>query len=176
MRKICISIILVILISSVCLFGMAENVHQVTLEGFRVKAVIPKGYTYSERFVSDILYVGLLQPEDPSKPEASVTIAFDDTAEGKTLNDMSEEEIDRMIALFLQDTPSATVTKSETGKGTKLLIFDTNTSNECLYDIITIWHGYQVAMRVIPARGSTLSDEQKQMVNQFLTDIDIESL
>ena len=55
MRKICISIVLVMLLSSVCLLGMAENTRQVTLEGFRVKAVVPDGYSYSDRFVSDVL-------------------------------------------------------------------------------------------------------------------------
>jgi len=171
MRKICISIILVMLLSSVCLLGMAENTRQVTLEGFRVKAVVPDGYSYSDRFVSDVLYVGMLRPQDPKKPVASITIAFDENAQGRTLNELSEEEMDGMIALFLQDTPSAVVTKSESGKGTKILIFDNQTANECTYDVMTLWKGYQIAVRVVPAAGSVLTEEQKTMVLQFLTDI-----
>ena len=176
MRKICISIILVMLLSSVCLLGMAENTRQVTLEGFRVKAVVPDGYSYSDRFVSDVLYVGMLRPQDPKKPVASITIAFDENAQGRTLNELSEEEMDGMIALFLQDTPAAVVTKSESGKGTKILIFDNQTANECTYDVMTLWKGYQIAVRVVPAAGSVLTEEQKTMVLQFLTDITIESL
>ena len=118
----------------------------------------------------------MLRPQDPKKPVASITIAFDENAQGRTLNELSEEEMDGMIALFLQDTPSAVVTKSESGKGTKILIFDNQTANECTYDVMTLWKGYQIAVRVVPAGGSVLTEEQKTMVLQFLTDITIESL
>ena len=113
------------------------------------------------------VYVGTLKPDDPKRAVGRITIAYDEEAQGKTLNDLSEEEMDELIDVFMLDTPTATVTKGETGKGTKILIFD----SDC-YDIMTIWKGYQVALRLIP--NGKLTEEQKKMALEFLTDVTIE--
>lgn len=156
--------------------AFAENVQQVSMDQIKISAVVPEGYAFSGNYVSDILYVGNLTPSNAAAPSAMITIAYDEEAEGRTLNEFSEAELDSLITLFLNDTPNALVTKSQTGKGTNVLIFDTQTESESRYDIMTIWHGYQVALMVLPGENSTaLTDEQKSMIMQFLTDVTIES-
>lgn len=177
MKKI-VSAILLVLCLMGCIYAVAEDVQEIQINGiFEVKTTIPEGYTFEGSYKSDILYVGYLTSSDPSKVQGYITIAYDEEADGRTLNDFSEDELAGLIAIFLQDMPGAEVTTGETGKGTKLLIFTTNTETESRIDIMSIWHGYQIAIMLLPGDGVTpISEDQMSTMLEFLTDVEIVTL
>ena len=167
-----LSILMLISTSGVC----AEE-NEVSVEvnhQFTVKSVVPEGYRYSEQFPSDILYIGYLEPTSPGHAQALVTIAYDEEAEGRTLNDYSEAELDALIQTFMKDTPTASVRLTESGKGTKLIVFNTENEYEHRVDVVTIWKGYQIAIMMFPYEGETVLDEAStEMILTFMTDMEI---
>ena len=177
MKRILCTVFLVLFLMS-CACAAAESVQEIQINGvFEVKTTIPEGYTYEGSYRSDILYIGYLTSDDPSKVKGYITIAYDEEAEGRTLNDFSEDEMAGLISLFMQDLPGAEVTMGETGKGTRLLIFTTNTGSESRVDIMTIWHGYQVAIMLIPGAGMDgIPEDQVNTMLEFLTNVEIKTL
>jgi len=175
MRKLQWMGVLAVLLCVICSLCAAEDVREVSLSEFKVSAVVPKGYSYVDQFASDILYLGVLEPEDKNRPVGMITIAYDEIAGGKSLDELSEEQISAMVAEFLKDTPAARVSRTKTEKGTGILILDTETANECCYDIVTLWKGYQIAVRMLPGQNQNrLTQEQKDLVISFLSNITIE--
>jgi len=152
----------------------AQEETQPVVPSFTVNTVTPEGYTYTDSFVSDILYIGYLKPDDETKPQALITIAYDEEAQGRTLNEMSDEEVLNMVEDFMQDTPDAKVSYKQTGEGTRLIVFNTETETENRIDIVTIYRGHQIAAMIIPSEPTTkLTEEDLDGVIAFLTNASI---
>ena len=139
------------------------------VENFHVHTVVPDGYRYIDSFVSEILYIGYLRPKDMTLPQALITIAYDEEAHGRTVNELSDEEVLRMVDDFMQDTPDATVEYRETGEGTRLIVFNTHTKAETRIDIVTLWRGYQIACMIFPGEQSKTKEVTQEDLAGIIT-------
>ena len=139
---------------------------------FTVSAEIPQGYTFEGNYVSDILYYGTLTPENPAYPVAIVTIAFDEEADGRSIGDLTKEEISGMVA---QDTASlgehVEFSEAETAHGTKLLVYNILDEEEARFEIYTLYKGYQVGCVILPGQGQTMTEELLKMAVDFLSGV-----
>ena len=103
---------------------------------------------------------------------AIVTIAFDEEADGRSIGDLTKEEISGMVA---QDTASlgehVEFSEAETAHGTKLLVYNILDEEEARFEIYTLYKGYQVGCVILPGQGQTLTEELLKMAVDFLSGV-----
>lgn len=139
---------------------------------FTVNANVPEGYSFRGEYVSSILYFGTLSPKDPAYPSALITIAFDEEANGRSIGDLTEEELSGMIAsekAVLGE--NVEFSQAETSHGTKLLVFNVLDEEEARFEIYTLYKGYQVGCVILPGEGHTMTREHLDMAVDFLSEV-----
>ncbi len=139
---------------------------------FTVSAEIPQGYAFKGNYVSDILYYGTLTPEDPAYPVAIITIAFDEEADGRSIGDLTEEQIFGMVA---QDAAAlgehVEFSEAETAHGTKLLVYNILDEEEARFEIYPLYRGYQIGCVLLPGQGQTMTQELLKTAVDFLSNV-----
>ena len=158
--------------------AVAENATVDVNGSFRISCPVMPGYTMSGNWVDSNLYTATLTPEDRTRPELLLTIAYSELSNGRTLNDYSEEEIAGLAAASAADLPDAQISYDQTGLGTKLIVIRVDSGLDPHVEILTVYRGYELSLfAYIPDEGAEnqpLSDEDLAMINDFLTGMTIE--
>ena len=176
MKKLIALLLTLMMLVGVALPVMAEEAphkHAVAYDDtMTVEVVIPEGYTVEESSVMGSLIL-VLAPIDEAQTYLCTIIGHDeDRAEVERLNDLSDEEIQAIAAEFCEDLNNPTVSFSETGMGTKLIVInDNNVEEGDTAIVVTLYKGYFLTTYVFPA-GETVTDAEIEMAVQFYTDMD----
>ena len=88
-----------------------------------------------------------------------------------TFAELSDEEIDSLIAVSMSDFANPTYTLSETAEGTKLIIVDENSEHDEYAEVFTVYQGYFIGLLLEPAGDVQVSQEELDMAVQFLSDM-----
>lgn len=155
-----------------------EKLGKLSVNGeFDLTCKVPEGYQLQVVDMRGIKIIASIKPEDMTKPELSLTIAFDDTYSNiDRINDMTAEELAQLEATFTE-MDDVEISYRETGYGTKLLVArESNSDGITDYvDILAIYRGYFVEFIMTPSEyiaNKNLTEEQIQMCVDFLTNVD----
>lgn len=142
---------------------------------FDLTCKMPEGYELQVENVRADRILASILPEDMTKPELYLTIAYDEAyGDVERMNEMSDEELAILEDTF-RETNQVEISYRETGYGTKLLIAKETGVDTDFVDILAIYKGYFVEFNMVPnpaAADQNLTDEQIQMCIDFLTDVD----
>ena len=165
-----------------CTAGLAETAEKQSFGSIRIngeftlKGLIPEGYTvvpYEKK--DDSLLVQII-PDDKSRPEMVLSIAFDEIyADVERLNDLDETALTALEETFTITDPYAVITYDETAYGTRLLICRTLNDYSDYLDILSIYKGYMVEFVMVPGRSAAekkLTDAQIASCIYFLSELD----
>lgn len=153
-----------------------EKLGRLSVNGeFDITCKLPQDYKLQtvdkrgENIVASVL------SDDMTKPQMYLSIAFDDSyADVEKLNDLSDEDLKALEATYT-DMNEVTISYSQTGLGTKLLIARETGNDTDFVDILTIYKGYLIEFNMTPnpkAADQQLTDAQVQMCVDFLTNMD----
>ena len=172
MKKIIALLLCALLLFGTALADEAPVGKTIIIKGeFGITAKLPAGYTLQVTKISSGAVAGALVSEDPNKPEILLAVSFSEEFDDKKLNDLTEEEIQLLIAeseeLFLH--PQHEIL--ETAHGTKLIRIFENSADLSQIDIFTLWNGFFVEVLVTAPEGQLLTEDQLKMVNDLLSDM-----
>ena len=137
---------------------------------FDIEMVIPAGYTAEKTQQDRYMYVHLI-PEDAAKPEFMLSVAYSESSEGATFNDMPQEHIDMILAFVEADFAVPEVSEAFTRDGTRVLIVD-ETGSESDYALaFTMYKGYFVNIGCYKADFSTLTEEDEAIAIDLLNEL-----
>lgn len=171
MKKILAALLCALLLTGVAL---AEETASVTAaEGFDISVVVPEGYTFSENYFHDKLYAEL-DPTDAARATMTFSVGYSAEYDGVTLNELSEEEVNALIAVCVEDFAYPTWAVSETEKGTKIIVIDENSDVDEYAEIFTIYKGYFVQVLIEPGetQDGQLTDDDLALAVKFLSDME----
>ena len=179
MKKV-IAMMLCLMLTLSCAAGLAEaaeknNLSTVTVNGaFEIRCALPEGYTTDTEQLENGGMLSVIKHEDPQKPWMVMSIMFNDLyADVKKLNDLDEEALALIESTFTEEF-EAEISYAEPAHGTKLMVM--KEANGELADVYTIYQGYEIEFVLVPAESGpeALTDEQIQLIVDFLSDLDFE--
>ena len=155
-----------------------EKLGKLSVNGeFDLTCTVPEGYKLSVVDMRGTKIIASIKPDDMTRPELSLTVAFDDTYSNvERMNDMSEEDL-KILEETFTELDDVEISYSETGHGTKLLIAREGKGDGVVdyVDILAIYKGYFIEFIMTPGEymaNKSLTEEQIQMCIDFLTDVD----
>ena len=154
----------------------AQKLGSLNVHGeFELTCKLPEGYKLQVVNVRGDKIVASVLSGDLTKPQMYLSIAYDDAYENvERMNDMSDADLAVLEDTF-RDMNDVSISYTQTGYGTKLLVARETGSDTDFVDILAIYKGYFVEFNMTPnpkAADQTLTDEQVQMCVDFLTDVD----
>ena len=185
MKKITALLLCLVLLGCCAAFAEAtekETIGSVSVNGnFTIKCRLPEGYGISITDASDSKIEAMITSEDPAKPEIQLTVVFNEeyAPDGvrMSLNDVSEEDMALIRESFEEETEVFEYIDAETAHGTKLLIVKGALGDMKYVDFYSIYNSYEIeviALAGAEAESGDLTDEQIQMIIDFLSDMDFE--
>lgn len=160
--------------------GEKESIGIIGVENnFDIKCRLPEGYQLAITGADATSIYADVTSRDPEKPALSVAITFNDTyvEDGKALklNDFSEEDIALLKESLVEMLNDSEIEDAETAYGTKLIIVKGHILDRSIVQVFSVYNAYEV--RVVAYKGAeasdvTLTDEQIQMIIDFLSEMD----
>ena len=142
---------------------------------FALQCEMPEGYDLQVVNIKGDKIIASILPEDFSRPQMYLSIAFDEAyADVDRMNDMSEEDLAVLEESFRQMN-DVEISYRETGYGTKLLVAREVGSDTDFVDFISVYKGYFIEFNMTPNTRTTdqrLTDEQVNTCIDFLTNLD----
>ena len=178
MRKI-LSMLLCLMIAMGCISALAEEeLGQIDVNGiYKLTGSIPEGYTLNVTVNQSDMVQGRILADDATRPGLIFSIVFDETyAEVDRMNDLTEADLKFLEDTF--DTKTGEITYLETAYGTKLMCVRSSLEGYEYASILTIYKGYMIETDLWAGAGSdgSLSDEDVQMMVDFLSNMNFESI
>ena len=189
MKKI---IALALCLMMMCGAALAETAEKETMGtltvggNFQIKCRIPDGYKMNILDANSTSVLAVVASEAENTPHITVSVAFNEeytefdeaTGDSKALklNDVSDEVMEEIKASFLDNMLDAEFEEKETAYGTKLLVVKGHVDEESsIVDFYSIYNSYEVEVIATmgqDAENGILSEEQIQMVVDFLSEMD----
>jgi len=189
MKKI---IALALCLMMMCGAALAETAEKETMGtltvggNFQIKCRIPDGYKMNILDANSTSVLAVVASEAENTPHITVSVAFNeeytefDEATGNSkalkLNDVSDEVMEEIKASFLDNMLDAEFEEKETAYGTKLLVVKGHVDEESsVVDFYSIYNSYEIEVIATmgqDAENGILSEEQVQMVVDFLSEMD----
>ena len=181
MKKI-IAILLGLALVLGCAAGTAEETGKQTFGTIRVngeftlKGLLPEGYHIIPFELDDDSILSFIRNEDPTKPEMTLAIAYDETySDVDRLNDLDDDALAILEKTFTDTDPYADITYDETAYGTRLLQCRTTSDTYDSLTVFSIYKGYFVEFTITPGKvaiDQKLTDEEVAQCNYFLSELD----
>ena len=152
-------------------FALAEEAQSVTVkvdDTLSITVNVPDGYAFDQTWYGDVLYAQM-KPEEEGKLLMVLSLGYSEEYADRSINDLSDEELDSLIAVSVSDFANPTL--SETAEGTKLIIVDENSENDEYAEIFTVYQGYFIGLLLEPAGDVQVSQEELDLAVQFLSDM-----
>lgn len=189
MKKI---IALALCLMMMCGAALAETAEKETMGtltvggNFQIKCRIPDGYKMNILDANSTSVLAVVASEAENTPHITVSVAFNEeytefdeaTGDSKALklNDVSDEVMEKIKASFLDNMLDAEFEEKETAYGTKLLVVKGHVDEESsVVDFYSIYNSYEIEVIATmgqDAENGILSEEQTQMVVDFLSEMD----
>ncbi|MBR5111730.1 MAG: hypothetical protein IK099_16235 [Clostridia bacterium] len=179
MKKIiAITLCLAMLLGCAAMAETAEKTYMGTVSvkgAFDLKCTIPEGYDLITEPMDNGNIVSVITPKDETKPSMMLSIAFNEIyADTKRLSDVDAETLAEIEDSFREEY-EVEISYTETAKGTKLLMAKEVEGAVDWVDFYTIYEGYEIEIVMVQSEakeGESISDEQVQMMLDFLSNLD----
>ncbi|MBR3016256.1 MAG: hypothetical protein IKH57_04130 [Clostridia bacterium] len=146
---------------------------------FNLKCAIPEGYDLITEPMDNGNIKSNISPKDETKPYMILTIAFNEIfADTKRLNDVDAETLTAIENTFREEY-EVEITYTETTYGTKLLMAKEVDGAVDWVDFYTIYEGYEIEIVMAQSEakeGESITDEQIQIMLDFLSNLDFEEV
>ncbi len=182
MKKILAIVLCLIMALSCAAFAETAkktSMGEVSMNGaFELRGVIPEGYTLNIIYQDETWYQAIVVSDDQTKPMLTISIAFEELmSEVERLNDLDDAALAKIEETFT-DQDKVEITYAETAFGTKVMIIKEIADDVDFIDFYTVYKGYELEFVLsagFEAEGG-LTDEQIQMVIDFMSDMDFIAL
>ena len=178
MKKLLSLLLALAMILAIMPAALAEETAEVqpkaidVMGNFTITCEIPEGYSYEDEYVSDLVYTGILYPADVTKPLGVIVIAYNEEADGRSLSDLSEEEIQAHIAEEkAQMGQDVIFSDGVTDYGTRILGYLVKDPEENRLEVYTLYMGYEVSFALLPPQGGTVTEEDFEFVRKFISEV-----
>ena len=141
-------------------------------ENLSFSLIVPDGYIEDD-FVEEGIMTIVILHDDETKPNFVINIAPDDEFdEVVRLNDMSEEDVNHLIADLTEDLANPVSELRTTAAGTGVIVIDEQNAEYDVATFTTIYHGYVVTMYAGYNDGSTITEEDITLGMQIYSDLE----
>ena len=152
----------------------AEKTYLATVDmngAFRLQCALPEGYEIKEIESSDSTYIAQFIA-DGDRPLLALSIAYNELySDVPRMNDLDEETL-AMIEDSFRIEDNVDISYTETAYGTKLMMIKETEDTVNYVDFYSVYLGYEIEIVVVSQNEAGLSDEQIQMVIDFLSELD----
>lgn len=145
------------------------EVSQATTE-FDVTLEIPEGYEAVQDRENGNLYIDIL-PSDKAQPEYWLSIGYSEEYDGVTFNDLSEEDVDSIVAEISTAFAAPVWSEATTKEGTQVCVMDETEGESDWALIFTIYKGYFITVQIEKDDYSMLSEADIQRAVDLLGDM-----
>jgi len=138
---------------------------------------VPEGYELTIDTAESGHLMGTLLNSDNEKPALVFNIIYDETySDVERMNDLSQEDLDFLASTYTD--PDTEISYAETAYGTKLMCVSSEVDSWDFLAILTIYKGYMIELDMFAGTGTdgTLTEEQKQMAIDFLSNMNFEAM
>lgn len=136
-----------------------------------ISVVVPEHYRFDEEWFQGVLYATLV-PDADELPSMLLSMGGSEAYADKSINDLTAQELDELIAISIGDFANPTYAISETAYGTKLIIVDENSDADEYVEIFTLYQGYFVSVMVEPNGQRQLTADEIQLAVEFLSNME----
>ena len=182
-----------------CCAAFAENPEKESIgmlgvrNAFNIRCKLPDGYQLSVTESDSLHIMARVTSGDENAPVIRVSIAHneeyteypEDAGENQQakrlrLNDVSDEVLEEIKESFADSIPDAEFQVRETAHGTKLLIVTGHVDEDhAVVVVYSIYNSYEIEVVAIKgqnAEDKNMTEEQIQMIVDFLSEMDFESV
>ena len=142
---------------------------------FDLQCKIPDGYKLQVISAGSSRIIATLVPEDASRPQMMLTVAFSETyADVDRMNDLTDEQMESLKATFTTMN-EVEFSNAQTSAGTKLLVARESGNDEDFVSIFSLYKGYTVEFVLSPnpnAANQTLTQGQIMQCIDFLSNLE----
>ncbi len=170
MKKIFALLLAVMLVPAFALAETAEPVSVQVNDTLSISVVVPDGYAFEESWYGDVLYAQMT-PEEEDGLLMVLSMGYSEEYADRSINDLSDEELENLIAVSKEDFANPTETISQTSEGTKLIIVDENSEHDEYVEIYTVYDGYFIGLLLELAGDVQVSEEELDVAVKFLSDM-----
>lgn len=170
MKKIFALLLAVMLVPAFALAEAAEPVSVQVNDTLSISVVVPDGYLFEEAWYGDVLYAHMT-PEEEGKLLMVLSLGYSEEYADRSINDLTDEELESLIAVSKEDFANPVETISETAEGTKLIIVDENSEYDEYVEIYTVYDGYFIGLLLDPVGEVQVSQEELDLAVKFLSDM-----
>ncbi len=170
MKKLFAVLLVVLLVPA---FALAQEVEPTIIkvnDTLDISVVLPDGYAMTETWYGDVLYAQM-DPQSEDQPLMVLSLGYSEEYADRSIGDLSEEEMDALIAISITDFANPTYDIDETSEGTKLIVVDENSEYDEYAEIYTVYQGYFIGMLVESVGGEQLTEDNLNIAIQFLSDM-----
>lgn len=172
---------LALLVAAMMLFGattaMAEALaEEVQIQGatidFDVTVVVPDGYTMEQTRTNDTVLL-ILQPESDGGTYYVLTVAYSDEYDGRTLNELSDDEKKLLLDVMDEDFAQAEVHDLTTDHGTEVyLLTEASPEAEAFFGAgFSIYKGYFVQIYTVRSDEQALTQDDIDLAMKILSEV-----
>lgn len=172
-----LAILLVLALTLGCAAAVAENTEKkylatVNMGGaFELKCDVPEGYAIRQIESTDSAYIAMITA-DAGRPTMYLSIAYNELySDVQRLNDLDAEALSEIEATFDLEE-EVEISYTETSHGTKLMMVKEVKDAVDFVDFYSIYMGYEIEIVVVAQNETGLTDEQIQVVVDFLSELD----
>ena len=112
-----------------------------------------------------------MTPEEEDGLLMVLSMGYSEEYADRSINDLSDEELENLIAVSKEDFANPTETISQTSEGTKLIIVDENSEHDEYVEIYTVYDGYFIGLLLELAGDVQVSEEELDVAVKFLSDM-----
>jgi len=170
MMKKLLALLLILALALCSAYALAEETQVQISDSLSISFVVPDAYSFQDAWYGDILYAELT-PEAEGLAAMTLSIGATEEYADRSINDLSDEELDALIAVSISDFSAPTWAISETTHGTKLIVVDENSDYDEFAEIFTLYNGYFISMLIEPANGAQLTAEELNTAAVVLSDM-----
>ena len=159
-----------------------EPVGRLSVNGeFDLTCKLPETYKLQVLNMEENAIFAAVTSDDITKPALGLIIAYDEMySDVERMNDLPEESL-KVIEESFKELDDVDISYAETGHGTKLLVAKENDGDgdTDFVQIFTIYKGYSIEFDMEASKDAaekSLTDEQIQMMIDFLTDLEFKEV
>ena len=152
----------------------AEKTYLATVDmngAFKLQCALPEGYGIEEIESNEATYIAMFKA-DESRPLLTLSIAYNELySDVFRMNDLDAETLAQIEDSFKAED-DVEITYTETAYGTKLMVVKEADGSADYVDFYSVYLGYEIEIVVVAQDENGLTDEQIQMVIDFLSELD----
>ena len=170
MKKLLAILLSAMLLTCACACAEEAEVYHFfeTSEDFDIEMPLPEGATLGDKVTSELVSGVTVQKEGLAP--VFIAIAASDLYDNKSMNDLTDDEVEQLKAIAGEDFDAPELTVDVTPSGNKYIHICANADSD-VDSIFTLYMGYFIQMTQWHEDFATITDEDYAFMQQLLYNI-----